>query len=182
MLDVRKTPDTSFVPVDKADIAAFAEKFAQWGATLPSKEQALVQVLVDRARGLIPDDVRQHQLRVELSMALQVVYASCAHAWGDAKDPPTWVRVDPIWYKAGPTESGEQLDLTVRLTADNGPPDPVTLPPATSIAGPSAASALRSPAPGSPAAASPAPAVAPATGPGEAEPPPTKPPAAGAKG
>jgi hypothetical protein len=104
-----------FVPVSKEDIVAFADKLIRWGTTLAPKEQALVQVIVDRARGLIPDDVRNQQLRIGLSAAMQSVYASCASAW-NADAPQGWVRTDPIWYKSGPTDDGEQIDITVRLT------------------------------------------------------------------
>ena len=150
--------DARFVAVSKDDIAAFTTKLAEWGTTLAPKEEALLRLLVERAQVLAPEDVRHQQIRTGLTAAVQSVYAGAAKVW-DA-DPNGWVRTDPIWYKSGATDGGEQIDITVRITAQ-GASDATALPP-TAPAGARAASPANAPpvvvvhaapgAPGAPAA------------------------------
>jgi hypothetical protein len=143
-----------FVAVSKDDIAAFAAKLVQWGSTLTSKEEALLQLIVERARTLVPDDVRHEQLRAGLTAAVLSVYGGVAQAWNTADGDPGWVRIDPVWYKSGPVERGEQIDITVRITSQPAVP---ALPP-TAPAGAAPPAAVQAPpapvvsaAPGTPA-------------------------------
>ncbi len=131
-----------FVPVTQGDIDAFGDKFARWGATLSPKEQALVKTILARAHLLVPDDVKQQQLLAGFSAALMSIYQSCMQVW-DAGDSG-WVRIDPVWYKAGTTDDGEQIELTVRLSAEKSPPASATPAPAAPAA--TAASAAAAPA------------------------------------
>jgi hypothetical protein len=73
-------PTPEFVAVSKDDIAAFAAKLVQWGSTLTPREEALLKVIVERARVLLPDDVRHEQIRTGLIAAVKAVYAGVARA------------------------------------------------------------------------------------------------------
>lgn len=108
-------PVAEFVPVSKDDIAAFAAKLEGWGAALGSKEQALFHLLVERAKALLPEDVKREQFQEGISIAISTVYTAIVQAWTGA-DPAGWVRVDPIWYKAGSIEDGEEIQITAKIS------------------------------------------------------------------
>jgi hypothetical protein len=111
--------DSQVVIVSKGDIATFADKLNGWGATLPPKEQALARLILERARGLEPEDVRREQVRVGLIEAVRTVYNAVAEVWQD--DPTGWVRIDPVWYKAGTVEGGDEMSFTVKLGPATAP-------------------------------------------------------------
>lgn len=152
MTEQSTTSAVSFIPVSQDDITAFMGKLSRWGATLTQKERALVEVLVARAKGLAPADVKQEQLRTNLLAGVQSVAASSALAW-KADGDNVWVRVDPVWYKAGSTEGGEQVEFTARITEQDTPAAAVqvTLAPPTP-ASPGGTSHVAAQAPVAPAA------------------------------
>lgn len=89
------------------EIAAVANKLADWGAGLPPKEQAIAELLAARARLVRPDDVMR--MRVEHSM-VRAVHAAFRDL-GSKIGKEGWVRIDPIWYKSGATP-GEEVEFT----------------------------------------------------------------------
>jgi hypothetical protein len=111
-----ENPVADFTPVSKADIAAFAAKLDGWGAALSGKEQALFHLLLERAKALEPQDVKREQFQEGITSAISAVYTSLVQAWTGA-EPGSWVRVDPIWYKAGATpDVGEEIAISATIS------------------------------------------------------------------
>jgi len=107
-------PTLSFAPVTKDQIAAFADKLAHSGASLPPAERVLLQVLVDKARAIAPEDVRMEQLREGITEALRSVAEAQARAWG-ADRQEGWVRIDPIWVKSDASEPGHTVEVVAKV-------------------------------------------------------------------
>jgi len=113
-------PRSPFAPISADEIAAFADKLAQSGATLPPAQQALLGVIVDKARAITPGDVRAQELRLGFADALQAVALAQAQAYA-GEDPQGWARIDPIWVKAGFNDTGSVIEVTAKIVTGSGP-------------------------------------------------------------
>jgi hypothetical protein len=108
-----------FAPITQAQIDAFADKLAKSGSGLAPAEQSLLGMIVAQARAITPHDVRVQQLQIGFAEALQSVVAAQEQGWGSDSDPgtgggPGWVKIDPIWYKAGDETSGS-IEMSVSV-------------------------------------------------------------------
>jgi hypothetical protein len=80
---------------------------------LPAAEQALAQLLIQRAREIQPEQVRGQALRVALSEATRTAFnvtESNLHPGAEAS-----VEIGPIWQKADKVEWGEEVEIIQRV-------------------------------------------------------------------
>jgi len=85
----------------REEIAAFAARLREWGATLPESERPLVEILVERARELEPEDVKREEIRVELGQAISSAIATINDRFNGAIFAPEyWHEEGPAWVRS----------------------------------------------------------------------------------
>jgi hypothetical protein len=103
--------DASMDPVSKKEIAALSKKLDDWGATLPGKERALLQLIVSKARLVEPDDVRIQETRETVGAAVSAAFKQITKRW----TPQGWARIDPIWYKHDSINPGDEVEISAKV-------------------------------------------------------------------
>jgi hypothetical protein len=72
-------------------------------------------VIVEQAQAITPADVRALELRQGFAAALASVVSAQAQAWGGGPQQDGWVKIDPIWVKAGSGETGDAIQVTASI-------------------------------------------------------------------
>jgi hypothetical protein len=104
---------TDAAPITRDDIASLTRRLDEWGSSLEPKEQALLQLMVARARLLEPDDVYRAQLHEGIEGAVLGAFRDLSRAW---RKDDVWMKVGPVWEKANRVEVGEEVELETRFT------------------------------------------------------------------
>lgn len=93
----------------RTELDAFSRKLDAWTQGLPEAEAVLGRLLVERARQILPEQVR----RQALSVALDDVTRKAIKAVELKLNPAVegWVEIGPIWYKRNEIEHGEDVEI-----------------------------------------------------------------------
>lgn len=97
-------------PVSRKEIASMTRKLDAWGATLPAKERAVLQVLIGGAQALQPIRIPVTQARTRLAEVIRQVFMELGNVGKEG-----WARIDPIWYKSNAIPTGEEGQITGKI-------------------------------------------------------------------
>jgi hypothetical protein len=90
--------DEEPVSITNADVQDFAQRLQSWGAMLPSKDRALLQLLMARAQGTGEGDVEAYSIP-SIEAATMSALGPMVKSGMTARQPRAWVELGPAWVE-----------------------------------------------------------------------------------
>ena len=88
------------VNISTADVQDFAQRLQSWGATLPGKDRALLQMLLSQTEGLSEPEVQGYAMP-SIEAATMAALGPKVKSGVVARQPVAWVQLGPAWVQSG---------------------------------------------------------------------------------